>query len=77
MVGDRNMPGSTIGLTGIQVKYGEVWGDLHGEWGDDYFEAVLPEGEQIWSVQGMSDFRMQGPPDNIMTSMWIMVARWL
>ena len=39
-------------ITGIQVKYGEVWGDLHGKGDGDEFEAVLAEGEQIWSVQG-------------------------
>ena len=40
-------------VTGIQVKYGEVWGDLHGKGDGNEFEAVLAEGDQLWSVQGL------------------------
>ena len=43
--------GSVDTVYGIQMRYGEVWGDLHGA-GEKEFESLLPEGEQIWSVVG-------------------------
>ena len=47
-------------IYGIQMSYGEVWGDLHGT-GDDEFEIVLPEGEQLWAVVGKP---VQGDPSH-------------
>ena len=38
-------------IYGIQMRYGEVWGDLHGT-GEKEFESLLPEGEQLWAVVG-------------------------
>ena len=45
------MQADSNSMHGIQVKYGEVWADPHGN-GREGSVAVLAEGDQIWSVEG-------------------------
>ena len=45
------MQADSNSMHGIQVKYGEVWADPHGN-GREGSVAVLAEGDQIWSIQG-------------------------
>ena len=48
---DFSDPDDIDTIYGIQMRYGEVWGDLHGT-GEKEFESLLPEGEQLWAVVG-------------------------